>query len=245
MTSINIDHNLKIPLYHQLKEEIKKKILSGEYKNGDLIHSEKEFMELYDFSSTKIRRALNDLVHEKYLERKAGKGTFVKFLKVTRNLKRIIGVTSNMLEMGLTPTTNVLSLKVKPANIFALERLGLKKGAEIYELKRLRLANDEPMMLETRYIRKDLCPELDKHQLTSSLWQVFETQFNLRPVRHIQGMRVTTVTGESAKLLDLKEGATVFLIRGVTFTRDNTPIECEESLYRADKYDLTFEAELE
>jgi len=242
---MHIDHNLKVPLYHQLKEELKKRIHGGEYKNGDMLPSEKELMERHDLSSTTIRRALNDLVHEKYLERKAGKGTFVKMQKVTRNLKRIIGFTNNMLEMGLQPSTRVLSLRELPANIFALERLGLKKGAIVFELKRLRLANDIPMMLETRYIRKDLCPDLDSHALNSSLWHVFETAYNLKPTRHIQGMRVSTVSGEPAKLLNVDDGTNIFLIRGVTFTYDNLPVECEESLYRADKYDLTFEAELE
>lgn len=242
---MHIDHNLKVPLYFQMKEELKKKIQSGEYKNGDLLPSEKEFKELYDLSSTTIRRALNDLVHEKYLERKAGKGTFVKVQKVKKNLKRIIGFTNNMLEMGLTPSTKVLSLKVIPANIFALERLGLKRGEEIFELKRLRLADGVPMMLETRYIRKDLCPNLDEHQLNSSLWKVFETEYNLKPVRHIQGMRISNVAKDSAELLGLEENTAVFLIRGVTFTQNNIPIECEESLYRSDKYDLTFEAELQ
>jgi GntR family transcriptional regulator len=242
---MKINYDSKVPLYFQIKEDLKKKIQEGEYKNGDLLPSEKEFMERYDISSTTIRRALNDLVQEQYLERKAGKGTFVKFQKVKRNLKRIIGFTNNMLEMGLTPSTKVLSIKVLPANIFARERLGLKKGEEVFELKRLRLANDVPMLLETRYIRKDLCPDLEKHPLNSSLWNVFETQFGLRPMRHIQGMGVSTVSGEDARLLKLAEQTTVFLIRGVTFTHDNLPIECEESFYRADKYDLTFEAELE
>ncbi len=242
---MQIDHNSKIPLYFQMKEELKKKIQGGEYKDGDLLPSEKEFMERYDLSSTTIRRALNDLVHENFLERKAGKGTFVKIRKVTRNLRKIIGFTSNMLEMGLTPSTKVLSLRILPANIYAMERLGLRKGDEIFELRRLRMANDEPMMLETRFIRKDLCPDLDSYQLDDSLWKIFEEEYDLKPTRHLQGMRVSTVDLEAAALLDIEEHTNVFLIRGVTFARENLPIECEESLYRADKYDLTFEAELE
>ena len=242
---MQIDHNSKVPLYFQMKEELKKKIQGGEYKDGDLLPSEKEFMESYDLSSTTIRRALNDLVHENFLERKAGKGTFVKIRKVTRNLRKIIGFTSNMQEMGLTPSTKVLSLRVLPANIYAMERLGLKKGDEIFELRRLRMANLEPMMLETRYIRKDLCPNLDSDELDDSLWKIFEEKYDLKPTRHIQGMRVSTVDQEAAALLDIESDTNVFLIRGVTFARENLPIECEESLYRADKYDLTFEAELE
>ncbi len=241
---MKIDPNLKVPLYFQMKEELKKQILTGKYSEGDLLPSEKEFKALYDLSSTTIRRALNDLVQEKYVERKVGKGTFVKVQKVTRNLRSVIGFTNNMLEMGFEPSTKVLSLKTLSVNIFAMERLSLKKGTEIFELKRLRLANDSPMMLETRYIRKDLCPGLDKHDLDTSLWSVFENKYGLQPNRHLQGMSITIVTGEDARRLEVEENTHIFLIRGVTFANNNIPIECEESLYRSDKYDLTFEAEL-
>ena len=37
----------------------------------------------------------------------------------------------------------------------------------------------------------------------------------------------------------------VFLIKGVTYVEDHEPIECEESLYRSDKYELTFDAIVE
>ena len=102
---LNIDFESKVPLYHQLKEQIKQNILSGQYKNGDLIPSEREFSDSYDLSSTTIRRALNDLVQENLLERKAGKGTFVRRRKVKRDLRKVLGFTKNMTEMGLTPTT--------------------------------------------------------------------------------------------------------------------------------------------
>lgn len=233
------------PLYYQLKEQIKKDILDGKYKEGDLIPSEREFHELYDISSTTIRRALNDLVQDEFLERKPGKGTYVRLPRIKRNLRKIIGFTRNILEMGMTPTTKVLDLDIIPANIYARERLGLKQGEQIYRLKRLRFADDTPMLLEERYIRVDLCPDLDKHVLTASLWQVFEQQYGLKPVRHLQGVKITEVSAETAALLSIPADSFAFLIRGITFIADNIPLECEKSIYRTDKYDLTFEAEVE
>ena len=237
-----INHDSKIPLYHQLKEQIRKNILSGGYKEGDLIPSERELSDQYDLSSTTIRRALNDLVQEHFLERKAGKGTFVRLKKVKRDLRKVIGFTKNMQEMGLIPSTRVISKKVVAANAYARSRLGLERGAKIVRLKRLRMANDVPMMYETRYIRTDLCPGIEMEELDSSLWKVFEVRYSLKPNRHSQNMNITIVSGRSANLLTLKEGAHVFLIKGVTYVQNNHPIECEESLYRTDKYELAFEA---
>ncbi len=242
---LSIDFESKIPLYYQLKEQIKLNILSGEYQEGDLIPSEREFSDNYELSSTTIRRALNDLVQENFLERKAGKGTFVRRKKVTRDLRKVLGFTKNMTVMGLTPTTRVLSKKVVSANAYARERLGLQKGTKVVRLERLRLADDIPMMLEIRYIRTDLCPKIEQEELDSSLWNVFEGRYGLKPNRHSQGMTIATVSGHAASLLTLNDNSLVFLIKGVTYVQEGEPIECEESLYRSDKYELTFEAIVE
>jgi GntR family transcriptional regulator len=240
--SMVIDQQSKVPLYYQLKEELKKQILKGEFKEGDLLPSEREFKEQHDISSTTIRRALNDLVHENFLERKAGKGTFVRMGKVKRDLRKVLGFTQNMKEMGLVPSTRVLSKKVIPANTFSIERMGLKKRDKIVKLERLRLANDVPMMLETRYIRTDLCPGIQKEELSSSLWKVFETVYGCKPFRHSQNLRITQITGDPVSLLGLEDETLVFLIKGTTYLENGQAIECEESLYRSDKYDLAFEA---
>ena len=240
--NLKIDFKSKVPLYFQLKEQIKQNILKGEYKEGDLIPSEREFCINYQLSSTTIRRALNDLVQENFLQRKAGKGTFVHTRKVKRDLHKVIGFTKNMQEMGLTPSTIVVSKNIAKANAYARSRLGLDKGAEIVRLKRLRLANDIPIMFETRYIRTDLCPGIESEELDFSLWKVFEEKYGLKPIRHSQNMNIAVVSGHSANMLTLEEGTYVFLIKGVTYVRDSLPIECEESFYRTDKYELAFEA---
>jgi GntR family transcriptional regulator len=240
-----INHDSKVPLYYQLKEQIRKDILNGGYQEGDLIPSERELSDQYGLSSTTIRRALNDLVQENFLERKAGKGTFVRQKKVKRDLRKVIGFTKNMQEMGLQPSTQVLSVRLLNANPFARKRLGLIKGEKVVRLERLRLADGIPMMLETRYIRTDLCPGIEKEDLSFSLWKVFEEKYGLKPTRHSQNMNIAQVSNHAAELLTLKTGAHVFLIIGVTYVKDNVPIECEESHYRADKYELAFEAILD
>ena len=245
MEQMDINYESKVPLYYQLKEEIKKKILNGTYKENDLIPSERELGAQFNLSSTTVRRALNDLVQERLLERKAGKGTFVRMSKVKRDLRKVLGFTANMQEMGLSPSTKVLSKKIMPANLFARQRLGLEKGSMVVKINRLRLANDVPMMLETRYIRTDLCPGIEKHDLSSSLWKVFENIFGHKPNRHTQNVTIAKFSGPQAGMFGLEGGALALLINGVTYVKDGQPIEREESLYRGDKYDLAFEAFLE
>jgi len=72
-----IDKSVPIPIYYQLKECIKEKIRSGEFKPGDRIPTEQELCEMFGISRTPVRQALTELVYEGILYRKPGRGTFV------------------------------------------------------------------------------------------------------------------------------------------------------------------------
>lgn len=237
-----IDHDSVIPLWHQLSEQIRKTIARGYYREGDYLPTEREWSERHGLSSTTIRRALGELVHEGLLERKAGKGTYVRSPKVKRNLRKVFGFTDNMNEMGLQPATRVLSKAIVPANEFAREKLGIGRRAKVLKLERLRLGNNIPMMLETRYIRIDLCPGIMKQDLAASLWKVFENVYGLKPRRHSQSLSIVRASERASTLLGIAAGSAMFLVRGVTYLGDGSAIECEESTYRSDKYEFSFEA---
>jgi len=237
-----IDPSSRVPLYLQLTEGIRRRILRGEYEEGDLLPTERELGERYGLSSTTIRRALGDLAHEGLLERKAGKGTFVRTPKVKRDLMKVLGFTQNMKEMGLVPTTHVIKKAVVSANDFVQESLGLRPRAKVFRLERVRFGNDLPMMSETRYVRLEMFPGIMERDLTGSLWKIFENVYGLKPCRHLQALRIAYADDATAALLGIAQGVGVFLVRGVTYLRDGTPVECEESFYRSDKYEFAFEA---
>ena len=237
-----IDLDSKIPLYHQLKEKIKTDILNGRLKEGDLIDSERELSDKFNLSSTTVRRALNDLVQENLLERKAGKGTFVRIRRVKRDLRKVLSFTNNMIEMGFAPSSKVLSKKIVNAGAFARESLKLKKGAKVVMLKRLRFANDMPMMLETRFVNLDMCPDIMDHELSGSMWKIYTNHYGCKPMRHSQTLGISKIEARPAALLGVDENAVVYIIKGVTYAEDGRAIECEESFYRSDKYELSFEA---
>lgn len=72
-----IDHKHILPKYYQLKIFLKRKILSENLKNGDLVPSEPSLCREFEVSVTTVRRCLRELVEEGLLYREQGKGTFV------------------------------------------------------------------------------------------------------------------------------------------------------------------------
>ena len=72
-----INNNSSKPLYEQIEEEIKNKILSGELKKGDRVGSHNELSSQYEVSVITVKKALNNLINNGYLYTRVGKGTYV------------------------------------------------------------------------------------------------------------------------------------------------------------------------
>lgn len=68
---------MAIPKYQYIKDELKNKIISGQFSSGDKFYTEAELISMYDVSSITVVRALNDLAKDGYIVRQQGKGTFV------------------------------------------------------------------------------------------------------------------------------------------------------------------------
>ncbi|MDD3925462.1 MAG: GntR family transcriptional regulator [bacterium] len=74
---LNIDTGSPVPLYYQLKEQIRSEILDSKIPPGTRLFSERDIMKEYNLSYPTVTRALRDLVHDGLLDRVRGKGTFV------------------------------------------------------------------------------------------------------------------------------------------------------------------------
>ena len=83
---VAVDKESRIPIYLQLKELIKERILQGEYRPGQLIPSERELCMQYGISRMTARQAIGELQNEGYLYKLQGKGTFVSSGKIEQNL---------------------------------------------------------------------------------------------------------------------------------------------------------------
>src|SRR6478752_6396825 len=109
-----IYRNIPVPRYHQLKEILRERVRSGEWKPGDLIPSERELSETYHISRMTTRQAITDLVNEGVFYREQGRGTFVTRNKITQQLIRLTGFTEDIAARGQHPSTKTLSAVMAP-----------------------------------------------------------------------------------------------------------------------------------
>jgi GntR family transcriptional regulator len=225
------------PLYNQLVDILKVKI-ENEMQVNDRLPSERELSSQYDLSRTTVRIALNELELMGYVHRQHGKGTFVSnVVKGQTDLGGTYSFTEQMKSLGKVPETKILSFKTMKANQFVAEGLGIDVDTEIIKIKRLRLADDEPMMLERTYLPLSKFPTLDAEALQKApMYDVFRKDYNQVVKVADEVLSVGIMTANDARLLSFYEGAPVLKLKRTTYNNKNEIIEYTLSVARGDKF---------
>jgi GntR family transcriptional regulator len=116
-----------------------------------------------------IRQAIMNLVNAGYLSRQKGRGTFVASQKIAMTLSGLTSFSEEIKHRGMRPLSRLLSYEVIPATDRIAQQLSIPNQTPVYEMKRLRLADDHPLALETAYIPVRLLPDLTKEDATGSI----------------------------------------------------------------------------
>lgn len=232
-----IYRNSPLPRYYQLKEIMRERIRTGEWKPGDLIPSERELSEQYGISRMTARQAITDLTNEGLFYREQGKGTFVSQHKVTQQLLSLTGFTEDIRARGQRPGAKVLFAEMRPAEEATAERLRVKPGQLIFCVQRLRLADNEPLAIELSQIHFQGCERLLEEDLEqNSLYRLLESKYGQPPMEAEQELEAGLAGSEEAQLLNLSLGSPVLFTRRVTYTDRNRPLEYAKAVYCGNKY---------
>jgi len=135
------------------------------------------------------------------------------------------------------PGAKVLSAEMWPADEPTAEWLRVKLGQPVYRLRRLRLADSEPLAIETSCISFIGCERLLGHDLErDSLYQLLDATYDVPPLEAEQEFEADLAGDEEATLLKIVIGSPILRTRRITMTRRNQPVEFATSVYRGDKY---------
>jgi GntR family transcriptional regulator len=235
----SIDRSSLQPFYYQVYQILRQKIVSDEWKPGDLLPTEKNLQEQFNVSRATVRQALDMLVNEGLIYRHRGRGTFVAEPVIEHGLSRIISFTEDMRQRGLKPGTRLLEVNLAPAAEDIADQLDVSIGEELAHIKRLRLADDRPMSLENSFLIHRCCSGvLEHYDGSQSLRALLEERFGVHLVYARQKIRAVTAQGELAKLLAVETGAPLLFIRRISYDDANRPVELLETYHRGDRYVL-------
>lgn len=239
---MEISRTSQKPIFSQIGDTLRQQIKLGELMPGDPIPSERELAEQLKVSRMTVRAAMDKLVQEGLLLREHGRKTIVADTKLNRDA----GFTSfseDMRARGLNPQSKVRELRAEMAEASIAAQLGLIAGERVIYLERLRLANQEPVAIERVYLPYERFAGLvnKAKQLTrDSLYKILEQEFNCRPTFANETVEAVLLTPADAKLFGLGSCAPALLAQRVTRDENGEPIETVQTLYRADRYRMSF-----
>jgi len=226
------------PLYYQLKEILRKNILAGVWKAGDKIPTEKELSETFGVSTAVVRQAVSLLVNEGFLVKRQGKGTFVTDTRVRQGPRKLSSFSEEMAAMGLKPSSIVLEKGIKEADEKICKALQVQPKTRVVMVKRLRLANDDPLGIQTFYIPEYVAPDFLQNDLTQSLYKLLETKYGIVIKSAYEKYYATILDKYECKLLKVKWPFAGFIVERIAFDTTGSPVEYTESVIRSDKYSV-------
>jgi len=240
-TGKTLNKDIPIPLYYQLKEILLEEIQHAE--KGSSFPTELELCNHFDISRPTVRQAINELVVEGYLQRMKGRGTFIAEPKIKQDfLIALKSFTEEMQEKGLVATTKVLGLEKIVCNEKVSEALNVPVGSEVVQLKRLRSADNTPVVLVITFLPlTKLTDILLKDFENKSLYRMIEEDYGYTIDRATRILEARVAGKDEADLLGIEEGEPIQFIETIAYLTDGTPIEYSLAEYRGDKSEFTFE----
>lgn len=211
------------------------RLIDDDLAPHDRLPTERELAETFEVSRLTVRRALDQLEADGRVYRVQGSGTFVTEPRIAKSVE-LTSFSEDMRARGFTPGSRLLESTVVPASTRHSYALMISPRDPVVLVRRLRLADEVPMCLETAAFRADLVPGLEEEATSRSLYRTLEQRYNLRLERAEQTIRATVLEPADARLLAVPDFSPALQVERTTFDTRGRAVEHGSSLYRADRY---------
>jgi GntR family transcriptional regulator len=234
-----------VPRYYEIEQALRTRI--ADLKPDEPLPSDAMLCEEFGVSRMTARNAVQRLVQEGIVYRVPGRGTFVAEPPVHRQAGNLLSFTEEMRRRGREPSSQVLAREVREPGPSEASWLQLKPGDYVMVLRRLRLADDEPVAIEEAVFPAAAVADL----LESADLEHRSLHDTLVHGGHVptQGrarLGAEAAGPEDAVLLGVREGSPLLVEKRVIHDQDGRPLELCESRYAGDRYglDVQFDVEL-
>ncbi|BDT58035.1 GntR family transcriptional regulator [Massilia varians] len=227
----------KLPLYQQLQQALRRAIDEGAWGSASAIPAERQLAQELGISRITVRKAIDALVEEGLLVRRAGAGNFIN-TRIEKNFAKLSSFSEDMRARGRVPRNEWLKRSEGLVTPEEALRLRLSPGTRVYRFHRIRYADELPMCLEYATIAAFALPSLDA--VGDSMYEALQAS-GQRPVRALQRLSALLLNAEQARQLGTREGDAGLCVERLGFARDGRAVEFCRSYFRGDMYDFVAE----
>ena len=229
-----------LPLYVQIRDNLRRQILDGSYEVHERLPSENEMMNTFGVSRITIRQALRDLHNEGLVFSAQGKGTFVSKPKAVQNVQRLEGFGEAMAAQGYEASARVLSIQQMKAPKAVVAALDLQPGEDVVEVKRVRYLNRSPVCIDHSYFPMDIGRKMFSLDLSGDIFPLLENFFGIPLGGADIGLDAILADEEAQQYLNLKAGEAILRVERLTHDQEGRPIDFEYLCSRGDSYKYQF-----
>ena len=222
------------PLYQQIKALLVQSLQAGEWQPGQVIPSEVDLAARFKVSQGTVRKAIDEMATDNVLVRRQGKGTFVATHAEQSTQYRFLRL---MPDDGSSPNLQRRLLECRrmrpPLEVARL--LTLKSGESAVQVRRLLLAQGQPVVLDDLWLPGSLFKGLSAERLQEwrgPMYRLFEAEYAVHMIRAEEKIRAVAASDEEAALLGVAQGLPLLSVERLSFTYGDRPVELRRGLYQ-------------
>ena len=224
------------PRYREIEGALRERI--ARLRPGQRLPSDADLCQEFGVSRMTARHAMSHLADEGLVRRDPGRGTFVAEPPTHRRANFLMTFSHEMRRQGRVPSSRIVERRTRRPTDRERVDLRTDRDSEVVELRRVRLADDEPVCIETavlscRCVEAVMAADLESGSLHEAL-----IADGVVPTRGQASIGAEAATSDDAVLLGVKPGSPMLVERRLIFDQRGRPIERTESRYAGDRYGL-------
>lgn len=217
------------------------RIHAGQLPRGTRLPAERTLSTALGVSRMTLRQAMDGLEDAGYIDRVQGRsgGAFVAHPLPTVDISDLMGLSRQLLRTAGTASSRLLAAETVAAPPHVAKALELAPGEEAHRIRRIRFADDIPVVLEDSFFPAHRFPGLPERDLAGSLYRLMEQDYDLAPVSAREELRPVLVTRANAELLGIDPAVPMLEIYRTSWAAAGAPVEYSEDIFRTDRMRLT------
>lgn len=230
---------LEAPLYKEVKRQLTRSLAAGEWAAGAALPSETRLAQRYEVSIGTLRKAIDELVAERAVVRRQGRGTFVASHQTSRLQFHFFHIVPRGGEKE-TPETRTLSFRRDRAAADEAVRLRVAKGDPVFRIRNLLSLAGKPAIVDDMVLAQSRFPGLSAKIFAArdnTIYSLYQTRYGISVLRTSERLRATLADGKTAKLLGVKNGAPLLEIDRIALSYHDAPVELRRSLVNTEVHD--------
>lgn len=232
-----------LPAYKNVYSTLKQEIRDGEYKIGQLLPPEHMLEARFGISRTTVRRALELLSREGYVDSQQGRGTMVLDFSTVQRLNMLTSISETLKNKGFEVSTKSMHIDRIKAGVKIADALKIKEDEFVVRIQRVQCSQGQPIAIMTNYLIEDIAPGIEQYTGTfASLYDFLENKYNVVLTNAIENLSACVADFSESHLLEVPIGSALLVSKRITYSH-NKPVEYAILKILGDKYEYSIHME--